>query len=743
MKSLIIAEKPSVARDMAKVLGNFKTSNLYLESDRYIISWAVGHLVELGEPDDYDPKYKTWQLQTLPIIPEQFKLKPTKSTYKQFQVIKELLHRRDVTEVINACDAGREGELIFRYLYQEAKGTLPIKRLWISSLTDEAIKEGFSKLKDGQEYELLAQAARCRSESDWLVGINATRAYTKKCNALLSIGRVQTPTLAILVKREKEIEQFVPQPYWQVVGTFTADSGKYLGTWFKGKEDRFDSEADAMQVVQRVQGLPGSVDKLETKQQKQQPPLLFDLTELQREMNRRHGLSASRTLQLAQSLYEEVKLLTYPRTDSRYISKDMVKTLPGVLRKVGVGPYQPFVGQIVAQAKLPLNPKAVNDKKVTDHHAIIPTAKTPNLAILSKDQLRVYDAVVRRFLANFYPEAIVEHTTVTTGVGQDKFRTKTKVVKKPGWREVYENQVEEDEATDFPHLVQGMQVQTAKVELQSKETKPPNRYTEASLLTSMETAGKLIEDEELREAMKDGGLGTPATRAGIIERLIKVGYIDRVKKNLIPTEKGRKLIEVIGTPELVSPELTGAWEKQLMEIQQGNFSREKFMLEIRQFIQRLVQQVKTMGAVVIPGEGPGNAKASKQSGAGKAPPKSNARSMAKATTKPSTKATTKPVTNVSTNHTTDPALGVPIGTCPRCGEKVITGHRGYGCSAFKAGCTLVIPKEIGGQNLNQYQINSLLTTGQTEVIDGFIDEAGTQFKAKVTLNGTKVALQRQ
>lgn len=734
MKSLIIAEKPSVARDMAKVLGNFKTSNAYLESDRYIISWAVGHLVELGEPDDYDPKYKTWQLQTLPIIPAQFKLKPTKSTYKQFKVIKDLLHRRDVKEVINACDAGREGELIFRYLYQEAQGTQPIKRLWISSLTDEAIKDGFARLKDGQEYELLAQAARCRSESDWLVGINATRAYTKKCNVLLSIGRVQTPTLAILVKREKEIEEFIPQPYWQVVGTFTADSGKYQGTWFKGKDDRFDSEAAAREVVQRVQGLPGTVEKLETKQQKQQPPLLFDLTELQREMNRKHGLSASKTLQLAQSLYEEVKLITYPRTDSRYISKDMVKTLPGVLRKVGVGPYQPFVGQIVQQAKLPLNPKVVNDKKVTDHHAIIPTAKTPNLAGLSKDQLRVYDAVVRRFLANFYPEAIVEHTTVTTGVNQDKFRTKTKVVKKPGWREVYENQAEEDEATDFPNLAQGIQVHTTKVELQAKETKPPNRYTEASLLSAMETAGKLIDDEELREAMKDGGLGTPATRAGIIERLIKVGYIDRVKKNLIPTEKGRKLIEVIGTPELVSPELTGAWEKQLMEIQQGHVSREKFMQEIRQFVQRLVQQVKTMSAVVIPGEGSGHAKSSKHR------TKTEAKASAKAKTKASAQKGTEPAPK--TAHQ-EPQLGAPIGTCPRCGQKVIAGHRGFGCSAFKAGCTLVIPKEIGGNKLNLQQINSLLTNGQTEVISGFIDEAGIKYNAKLVLKGTKVELQRQ
>ncbi|MDA8233619.1 MAG: DNA topoisomerase 3 [Clostridia bacterium] len=730
---LIIAEKPSVARDISKVLGSFATRNGYLESPQYIITWAIGHLVELAQPEDYDSGLKRWSLGSLPIIPQEFRLKAGRSTYKQFKVVKDLLTRRGVVEVINACDAGREGELIFRYIYQMAECSLPIKRLWISSLTDEAIQAGFQSLRDGGELESLAQAARCRSESDWLVGINGTRGFTKKCSTLLSIGRVQTPTLAILVKREKEIHHFVAEPYWQVEGEFTTPEGKYKGLWFgKGKgqnADRFGSLQEAAAVAAKVKEQVGQVETFEQKEQKQPPPLLFDLTELQREMNKRYGFAASKTLKVAQSLYEEAKIITYPRTDSRYISKDMVKTLPGILRKIGVGEYRDFCQDILGKEKLPLSPKAVNDGKVTDHHAIIPTGKTPNLQGLSKDQLRVYDAIVRRFLANFFPAAVFQNTTVVTGVAGETFRTKQKVVMVPGWRAVYGGEPSEDEVLDFPRLAAGLQVKAAQTEVLEKETKPPNRYTEASLLSAMETAGKLVEDEELREAMKHGGLGTPATRAAIIERLIQVGYVERQKKNLIPTEKGIKLIEAIPVPELISPELTGSWEKKLADIQQGTYTRPEFMKEITAFVRRIVEQVKTMGMVTIP-EGPAKGK-----GRGKGEAKEGRSGKESSGEKSGSREKKAASQEVAASRE---STAGQLGSCPRCGGTIIQGKKGYGCSNWKQGCDFVVWMEMAGKKLTLKQVQTLLDKRYTGLIKGFKAPDGTQFAAKLVIKDGKV-----
>ncbi|MHB8171358.1 MAG: DNA topoisomerase III [Thermincolia bacterium] len=728
---LIIAEKPSVARDIAKVLGKFASRDGCLENQQYIITWAIGHLVELAQPEDYDSGLKLWSLGSLPIVPQEFRLQASRGTYKQFKVVKELLARRGLDEVINACDAGREGELIFRYIYQLASCKLPIKRLWISSLTDEAILAGFQALRDGQQFEALAQAARCRSESDWLVGINGTRGFTKKCGTLLSIGRVQTPTLAILVKREKEIQNFVSEPYWQVEAVFTTPEGKYKGLWFgKGKGqngERLDARQDAEVVAAKVKGQSGRVVIFEQKEQKQSPPLLFDLTELQREMNKRFGFAASKTLKVAQSLYEEVKLITYPRTDSRYISKDMVKTLPGILRKIGVGEYRDFCQDILGKEKLLLTPKAVNDGKVTDHHAIIPTGKTPNLQGLSKDQLRVYDAVVRRFLANFFPSAVLQNTTVVTGVAGETFRTKQKVVMVPGWRAVYGGETSEDEVLDFPPLAKGIEVTTVKAEVLEKETKPPNRYTEASLLSAMETAGKLVEDEELREAMKHGGLGTPATRAAIIERLIKVGYVERQKKNLIPTEKGIRLIQAIPVPELISPELTGSWEKKLAHIQQGTYTRTEFMKEITAFVRRIVEQVKTMGNVTIP-DGPAKGK----EGAGKSEGKDTTGGKGAPRER---KSATREVA------TAREAGSKQLGLCPRCGGVIIQGKKGYGCSNWKQGCDFVIWMEMAGKKLTLKQVQTLLDKKNTGLIKGFKAPNGTLFAASLVIKEGRVTFE--
>ncbi|HEX3030900.1 MAG TPA: DNA topoisomerase III [Bacillota bacterium] len=746
-KTLVIAEKPSVGRDLAGVLGKLSGKDGYLENDRYIVTWAIGHLVELAPPEDYDISLKSWKLESLPIIPQEFRLLTQPKTAKQFRVVQKLLHHPDVFQVVNACDAGREGELIFHYIYTLSKATLPVKRLWISSLTQEAIKQGFEVLRDGAELRALREAALCRSESDWLVGMNATRGLTQKCGTLLSVGRVQTPTLAMLVRREEEIVNFVPQPYWQVEGVFQELTGKaepasYKGIRVKGKEDRFTSEEQARAVAEKVAGKEGQVHKLVEKDTKQPPPLLFDLTELQREMNKRFGFPASKTLKVAQSLYETRKLITYPRTDSRYISKDMVPGLRKILLQAAQGQYRPLALPLVEADKLPITGRIVNDAKVSDHHAIIPTPKTANLGVLSPDETKVYDAVLRRFIAVFYPAAQLKNTEVITLVEGETFQTKTKVLVAPGWRSVYGQQPEEDESGDFPVLQEGQKVLTSKAEVLTKETQPPKRFTEASLLSAMETAGKLVEDEELKEAMKESGLGTPATRAATIERLISVGYVVREKKNLVPTAKGKDLINVIPVAELASPQLTGGWEKKLGDIQRGSFTRTTFMQEIEEFIRSMVASIKGMPFTrvsVAPEKSEG-----KPAGkpAGKSSAKSAAKSAAKSVGKSTGKSTGK--TSESKSGSAKSQSGKTLaaetpdnppeyGTCPLCGGQIIQGHRGYGCANWRQGCKFVIWKEVAGKTLTGQQIQALLAKGRTPLLKGFTSKQGRKFDACLVL----------
>ncbi|MDR1643214.1 MAG: DNA topoisomerase 3, partial [Clostridiales bacterium] len=554
MKTLVIAEKPSVGRDIARVLQCDKKGDGYLFNDSYIVSWAIGHLVTLCEPDDYNPNLKQWSLSTLPIIPETIKLKAIDKTKGQLAILSKLMNHKDTSDIICATDSGREGELIFRYIYDLTKCTKPFKRLWISSMTDAAITDGFSKLKNGSDYDALYQSAKCRSEADWLVGINATRAFTKKYNALLSIGRVQTPTLAIMTQRQKEIDAFVPKDYWEIKAQFEPP---YQGIWYDmdSKETKIPTLDRATEIQDKTQGKPGFIKGIETEKKSVPPPNLYDLTELQRDANKKYGFSAKKTLDLAQDLYEKRKLITYPRTDSRHLSDDMIPKLPSIMKKAGVGPYAPYAAYTLSLPKLPITGRIVDNAKVTDHHAIIPSEANVNLNVLTQDEALVYDLIVRRFFSVFYPNYIYNVTKMYTDVQGEIFLSKGKVITQIGWMELYPSKKDDkpdkadksdksdDEAT-LPDLKEGDQVLCVSAEIAAKKTTPPSPYTEATLLSAMENAGRFVESEELKEQLKESGLGTPATRAATIERLLAVGYIERKGKSLIPTQKGMLLIDV-------------------------------------------------------------------------------------------------------------------------------------------------------------------------------------------------------
>ena len=584
MKTLVIAEKPSVARDLADALpGSFENNDTYLESEDTVITFAVGHLVELTDPEDYDERFKKWRMADLPIVPEEFRLRARdKKAEKQLKVIHKLLKRDDVTRVVNACDAGREGELIFAYIYETSGVDKPVERLWINSMTKSAIKDGFEKLRPGEQLRPLEAAARSRSEADWLVGMNATRAATIRGRAwvggVVSLGRVQTPTLALMVKREREIQAFVPEPYWLVHAEFDP---RYEGLWFEGEETRLKEAKRAEEIAAKVSGAEGVVESVERKEQSERAPLLYDLTSLQRDANRRFGFSARRTLQAAQSLYEDKKAITYPRTSSRWLSGDLVSQLkPTAATLQPIPDYAEAARYVLGLQQLPLG-RVVNDSKVSDHHAIIPTDVEHELDRFSPDERRVFDLVARRFLAVFHPPARYARTTIVTLVEEERFRSRGKITLEAGWRGVYGLESDEDrkarqqeedsenESAELPPLEQGQRVTCATAEVEAKETKPPPRYTEATLLSAMETAGKLIDDEELREAMKESGLGTPATRAETIETLIRREYIERAGKDLTPTPKGLQVISMLEEHPLTSPELTGDWEKRLADIERG------------------------------------------------------------------------------------------------------------------------------------------------------------------------------
>jgi len=592
MKSLVLAEKPSVAREIARVLNCNSKNKGYIEGSKYVVTWALGHLVTLAEPEDYDPKYKEWRLEDLPMLPEQLKLKIIRQTAHQYQVVTKLMKRSDIGELIIATDAGREGELVARWIMKLGNWRKPFKRLWISSQTDAAILEGFAKLKPGPDYNPLYDAAVCRAEADWLIGLNVTRALSCKFNAQLNSGRVQTPTLAMIVRREEEIQKFVPVDYW----TIRADFGDFFGDWRGRDGSRILDYSQVEALLQKLQGKPGKILEVKRESKSEPSPLAYDLTELQREANRRLGFSAQKTSATLQNLYERHKLVTYPRTDSRYLSADIVPTLPARLKGLAIGPYAEAARKLLAQ---PLKPgkRLVDDSKVSDHHAIIPTEQPLKLAELTSDEKALYDLIARRFLAVLSPPFRYDQLTVVAGINGEKFYARGKVVKDQGWRAVTSHQADSEESKEdalpeqtLANLNQGEERQVKSIKTQKSKTKPPARYTEATLLTAMENPGKFIEDEELRETMKGSGLGTPATRAEIIEKLLNTGYIERSGKELVPTSKGKQLITLVA-PELRSPELTAQWEQALTDIARGKGSRKAFIQGIRQQTVELVRSV--------------------------------------------------------------------------------------------------------------------------------------------------------
>ena len=687
---LIVAEKPSVGRDIASALGRHRKGKGALTGDGWTVTWALGHLAELAPPDAYGEQYKKWHLETLPILPERFKVRVNQKTREQFATVKNLLQDPSVTEVVNACDAGREGELIFAYLYGLSGCKKPVSRLWISSLTPEAIRDGFDALRDGSSMRPLEDAARSRSESDWIVGMNATRAYSVRFGRpgnVLSVGRVQTPTLRLLVDREREIENFKPEKFWTVHARFAREGVTYDGVWFKKKQNRLKEKVAAEEIAAKVQGGTGTVKKAEKKTASEKPPLLYDLTELQRNANARFGFTAERTLRAAQSLYEERKLITYPRTSSRYLSKDMVGGLKKRIEAAGALPeLAPFAEKLLGLSNLPISKRIVNDAKVTDHHAIVPTGKRSSGG-LPLDEAKVYDLVARRFLAVFFPDARFENTTVVTEVRGETFLSKGRVVLEAGWRALYSDGVggkKEKEPPVLPPIEAGQEWRVAKVGVKEGETKPPPRYSESALLGAMETAGRFVEDEELRQAMKESGLGTPATRAAIIERLIKVGYVEREKKALVPTEKGRALISLLGESPLSSPELTGQWERRLAEMERGAEKRSDFMADISSFTTSLVEGVRTME-----GERLASPSRSRE----------------------------------------------PLGTCPKCGAAVVETKKAYGCSAWKtSGCDFAIWKQVSGKRLSESLAKQLLSRGRTGQLKGFRSKAGKPYAAALKLD---------
>ena len=596
---VVVAEKPSVGRDIARVLGCRERGDGCLCGEKYIVTWAVGHLVTLMEPDEMDEKYKKWTFDALPILPREIPLKVIRQTKDQYQIIRSLINDGGTESLICATDAGREGELIFRYIYEMAGCKKPFARLWISSMTDEAISEGFRNIRPGHDYDGLYDSARCRSKADWLVGMNASRAFTLKYNTLLSVGRVQTPTLAILVKRRNEIESFVPEAYC----TLQADFGDYSGTCFSDQWDpdtHIPALEKAREISETVKDKTARVITADTVRKHEPPPQLYDLTSLQRDANKMLGFTAEKTLKIAQSLYENHKALTYPRTDSRYLPPDMI---PRVVQTMKMLPetYQSFVPGALPGGKLPVSRRTIDAGKVTDHHAIIPTNKRTDLTKLSEDERKLYDLVARRMLTAFYPNCEYDATKVITRAEGYDFRTNGKMIIQSGWRDVppmsdppkarKKKEEEEEESVRLPLLKPGDERTVKGTKIKEEKTKPPAPHTDASLLFAMETAGKELEDEELARQMKGSGIGTPATRAAIIERLLHVGYAQRKGRTLTATDKGTQLIRIMPN-EISSPEMTGRWEMALHKITDGQQDPERFMDGINRMCSFLVQYAK-------------------------------------------------------------------------------------------------------------------------------------------------------
>jgi DNA topoisomerase-3 len=692
-KTLIIAEKPSVANDIAKALGGFTKHDEYFESDEYVLSSAVGHLVEIGVPEEYDVKRGKWTFTHLPMIPPHFALNPIAKTESRLKVLNKLIKRKDVTGLINACDAGREGELIFRLIAQYAKAKQPIQRLWLQSMTPGAIRDGFKKLREDKEMLPLADAARCRSEADWLIGINGTRAMTAFNSKeggfyLTTVGRVQTPTLSIVVEREEKIKNFVPRDYWEVRAEFICAAGIYEGRWLdtKFKKDETDpekraerlwSKAAAESIVAACRGKQGTVTE-ESKPATQIAPALFDLTSLQREANARFGFSAKNTLGLAQALYEKHKVLTYPRTDSRHLPEDYLATVKETLDVVAENNnYHQFAKQILKNNWVKPNKRIFDNTKISDHFAIIPTTQAPKN--LSEPEQKLYDLVTRRFMAVFFPAAEFQVTTRYTEVSGHQFKTEGKVMTNPGWLAIYGKEAANDDdkenAGTLVPVAKDEKVKTEKVTANGLVTKPPARYSEATLLSAMEGAGKLVDDEDLREAMAGKGLGTPATRAAIIEGLLNEKYLLREGRELIPTAKAFQLMTLLrglGVDELTLPELTGEWEYKLSQMEKGKISREEFMREIAQMTQVIVKRAKEYDNDTIPGD-----------------------------------------------YAT---LKTP---CPNCGGVVKENYRRFACTK----CEFSMTKVPGGRQFEIAEVEELLEKREIGPLQGFRSKMGRPFAA--------------
>ncbi|SHN85187.1 MULTISPECIES: DNA topoisomerase III [unclassified Paenibacillus] len=582
MKTLVLAEKPSVAREIARVMGARDKHKSYMEGPKYIVTWALGHLVGLAEPEDYDKKYATWNLEDLPILPDRTKLKVLKETNHQYKAVQQLMKRQDVGELVIATDAAREGELLARWIMQMAQWKKPFKRLWISSQTDKAIKDGFASLKPGSQFDRLYESARCRAEADWMIGLNVTRALTVRFNAQLSAGRVQTPTLGMIMDRENEINGFRSQEY----ETLTADLGDFQAVWrAAGGDSRIFDPQETQELKKRIDGRKGSIAQVKKSEKVEPHPLAYDLTELQRDANRKYGFSAKQTSNVLQRLYEQHKLVTYPRTDSRYLTSDMTGTLKERLDSVAIGPYASLARPLLRK-NLNITKRIVDDSRVTDHHAIIPTEQTVLLNQLNPEERKLYDLIVRRFISLFYPAAKYDSVAITVQVGNDSFHVKGTTVKESGWREVYggdysdEDDDRADDSSDheralLPDVQQGQSVTVQRCHIKSGRTMPPKRYTEAALLSQMEKHG----------------LGTPATRADIIEKLVSSDTIDRQGNSMHPTGKGKQLIE-LAAPQLRSPELTARWEAELERIARGQGKPEPFLESIRSMAKELVSTVK-------------------------------------------------------------------------------------------------------------------------------------------------------
>jgi DNA topoisomerase-3 len=804
-KALIIAEKPSVASDIAKALGRFQKHEDYFENDSYVISSAVGHLLELIVPEQFEVKRGKWTFAHLPVIPPHFDLRPIERNEPRLRVLSKLIKRKDVTSLINACDAGREGELIFRYIVQHTKSTKPIQRLWLQSMTTTAIQEGFAALRTDREMLPLADAAVCRSESDWLVGINGTRAMTafnSKSGGFhkTTVGRVQTPTLAILVEREEKIKKFVPKDYWEIHGTFGAKAGDYLGRWFDEKfsREKKDGEADLkaerlweLKVAEAIRdkclGKPGIVTE-ESKPTTQLSPLLYDLTSLQREANGRFGFSARNTLGLAQALYEKHKVLTYPRTDSRYLPEDYIPTVKKTLGVLtGVTGYSSFADQILKQDWVKPNKRIFNNAKISDHFAIIPTALPPKH--LSEPEQKLYDLVTKRFLAIFFPAAEFLVTTRITRVESEPFKSEGKVMVSAGWLAVYGRDVQSEDTATLVPVQANETVKTNNVEVIANQTKPPARFTEATLLSAMEGAGKLIDDEELREAMSEKGLGTPATRAAIIEGLIFEKYVVRNARELQPTAKAFSLITLLrglDIPELSSPELTGVWEFKLHQMSRGQLQRVDFMREIERMTRDIVEKAKRHESDTVPGD----------FATLKVPCPKCGGEMRENYKKfqcqkcdfslwkivAGRQFEIEEIEELITKRVVGPLQGFrsklgrpfaavvkltpelepkfdfgqeqgevdftgqePIGKCPKCGGRIFENAMSYICenaAGEKASCTFRSGKIILQREIDQAQMVKLLTTGKTDLLHKFISKKGRPFSAFLVVGeGGKVGFE--